>query len=127
MASLQSTYPTYLNGVEYQPFKRWDISYNDTGVTHETEGGAQEDSTTRRGRRSISVSTTCLEALATQLAQLQDLDEFPAKFFDIKTGGYVETDVRVAYGSMSISLAEKSANLDYCKGKYTVSFTLEEF
>lgn len=127
MASLQSTYPTILNGVEYAPFKVWNIKFNDNVTTHETEGGTQEDSVTRRGRRSISCSTTCVESLATQLACLEDLDSFTAKFFNIKTGAYVETTVRVAAGSMSVSLLDKSAKLDYCNGIYQVSFTLEEF
>lgn len=126
-SSLQSVYPTILNGVEYEPFKRWDVKYNDSVHTHETEAGTQEDSVTRRGRRSISCSTTCVESLATQLALLEDLDQFTAKFFNIKTGAYVETTVRVAPNSMSVSLLEKSAKLEYCKGLYSVSFTLEEF
>lgn len=126
--TLYDLFPTILNGVTYKPFKTWNVRYNDYVTTHETEGGTQEDTVTRRGRRSIQVSTTCLEPLARQLAGLEDLDEFQAKFYDIKTGGYVQTQVRVATGSMSISLKEKTASkISYCKGVYTVSFTLEEF
>lgn len=127
MASLQATYPTILNGVTYAPFKTWNVKFNDNVTTHETEGGAQEDSVTRRGRRTITASTTCLQALATQIAALEDLDSFTAKFYNIKQNAYVETTVRVAPGSMSVNLVEKSAKLGTCLGIYRVSFTLEEF
>lgn len=125
--SLQGNYPTILNNVTYQPFGTWDVTFVDYVTTHETEGGSQEDSVTRRGRRSIRVGTSCLEPLARQLAGLEDLDEFTAKFYNIKTGSYVETTVRVKSGSMTISKKKKTDTLQYCKGLYDVSFTLEEF
>lgn len=125
--SLQQDFPTIINGVTYHPFKRWRVSFNDSVTTHETEGGTQEDTVTRKGRRSISVSTKCLEPLARQLSALNDLDKFAVKFYDIKTAEYVEIDMRIAPGSMDVDLAEKTADLEYCRGIYTVSFTLEEF
>lgn len=125
--SLKNDYPVELNGTAYAPFKQWSISYNDSGETHETEGGKQEDAITRRGRRSIAVNTVCLEAIARQLVALEDLDEFTVKFYDLKTGGYVTIEARIAFGSMSASLREKSSNLEYCNGVWDISFTLEEF
>ena len=125
--SLKSNYPVVLNGTTFQPFKTWSVVYNDSVVTHETEGGTQEDAINRKGRRTISVNTVCLEAVARQLVALETHDSFTAKFYELKTGGYVTINVRVAAGSMSASLKEKSANLDYCNGIWDVSFTLEEF
>ena len=125
--SLSTNYPILLNNVQYDPFKSWNIHFNDNVTTHETEGGEQEDSVTRRGRRSISVTTKCLESVAHSLSLLEDLDTFKAKFYNIKTQAYVEIDCRVAAGSMNINLAEKTSKLKYCPGLYNVSFTLEEF
>lgn len=125
--SISTNYPTILNGVTYAPFKTWNIRFNDNVTMHETEGGEQEDSITRKGRMSISVQTTCLENVAHSLALLEDVDKFKAKFYDIKTQDYIEIDCRVASGSMSVSLKEKTAKLKYCAGVYNVSFTLEEF
>lgn len=124
---LRLFHPTVLNGTRYEPFKKWDISYADSVTTHETEGGTQEDTTVRRGRRVISASTKCVDTIASSLAVLEDLDSFVATFFDVKTLQDITTTVRVRAGSMNISLAEKSADLTTVDGLYTVSFTLEEF
>jgi hypothetical protein len=123
---LKTDYPTIINGVTYEPFKTWDITNNDVVTTHETEGGTQEDVVIRKGRKSIAVSTTCLPAIANSLVQLEDLTEFPVKFFDVKTLGYVTLTMRVAPSSMTVSLKEGSSRLTV-NGVYTVSFTLEEF
>lgn len=127
LTGLRENYPIILNGVEYEPFKTWDVSYADSVTTHETEGGTQEDTVVRKGRRVISVSTTCVDTIAAQLAALNDLDMFSATFFDIKTGQSITTDVRVRAGSMSVKLKEKSADLTTVNGIYSVGFTLEEF
>lgn len=125
--SLATDYPTIINGVTYQPFKQWDIKYNDVKTIHETEAGTQEDVIINTGRRSIGVSTTCLQPLATQLVNLEDLDNFEVRFYDIKTNGYITSLMRVAPGSMSCGLKEKTARLSSTKGVYNVSFTLEEY
>lgn len=124
---LSTNYPTIINGVTYQPFKKWDISYNDTVTVHETEAGTQEDVIIRKGRRSIAVSTTCLSSLATVLAGLNDLSSFTVQFYDIKTAGYVTLTMRVAPNSMAINLKEGTARNASTNGVYTVSFTLEEY
>ena len=124
---LRDNHPITLNGTQYAPFKTWDVSYADSVMTHETEGGTQEDSVTRKGRRVISVSTTCVDTVASSLAVLEDLDEFSATFFDIKTAQDITTYVRVRAGSMSIKQKPKSADLTTVNGLYTVSFVLEEF
>lgn len=125
--SIQSDYPVELNGTQFQPFKQWSVVYNDSVVTHETEGGTQEDAISRKGRRTISVNTVCLESVARQLVALEAYDSFTAKFYELKAGGYVTINVRVAAGSMTATLKEKSAKLEYCNGVWDVSFTLEEF
>ena len=124
---LQKNYPITLNNVEYQYFKTWGITKNDYVTTHETEAGTQEDVVTRKGRRSISVSVTCLQPLLAGLLALADLDEFEAQIYDPATDDYDTIDVRIGAGSMSYSLKEKSADLDLVNGVWQVSFTLEEF
>ena len=124
---LKTDYPIEIKGQQYAPFKQWDITYNDTVTTHETEAGTQEDVILRKGRRSIAVATTCLDDIASELALLEDEASFTVKFYDIKTKGYVTINARVAAGSMNISLKPKSSNLSATNGVYTVSFTLEEF
>lgn len=127
VTGLAENYPIILNSVEYQYFKTWQTTRNDYVTTHETEGGTQEDVVTRKGRRSIGVSVTCLQPLLAQLIGLADLDEFEAKIYDPATDGYVTIDVRVAPSSMSYALKEGSARLHAVNGVYQVSFTLEEF
>lgn len=125
--SLATDYPTIINGVQYQPFKQWNVSYKDVKTVHETEGGTQEDVIISTGRRSIAVATTCLQPLATLLVGLEDLNNFVVKFYDIKSNAYVETVMRVVPNSMSCNLKEKTANLRTTNGVYNVSFTLEEY
>lgn len=127
VTGLQENYPIVLNDVEYQYFKTWNIKLNDSVTTHETEGGTQEDVTTRRGRKSIGISVTCLQPLVAQLVALNDLDDFEAKIYNVLTNDYVTITVRVAPNSMTYSLKEKSANLSAVNGVWQVSFTLEEF
>lgn len=124
---LAENYPLVLNNVEYQYFKTWNTTLNDTVTTHNTESGKQEDVTTRKGRRSIGVTVTCLQPLLASLLGLQQLDEFEAKIYDPATDDYATIDVRIGAGSMSYSLREKSAYLSAVNGVYEVSFTLEEF
>ncbi len=124
---LQTNYPIILNNVEYQYFKTWSIKRNDYVSTHETEAGTQEDVISRKGRRSISVSVTCLQPLLASLIGLADLDEFEARIYDAVIDGYDTMDVRVGAGSMSYSLATGSADLTAVNGVWQVSFTLEEF
>ena len=124
---LQKNYPIELNSVEYQYFKTWKIKLNDSVVTHETESGKQEDVTTRKGRRSIGVTVTCLQPLLAQLVGLQALDEFTAKIYDVAADDYVTINVRVAPNSMNYALKQKSADLTAVNGVWEVSFTLEEF
>lgn len=124
---LRDNYPITLNGVQYEPFGTWDVSYADSVTTHETESGKQEDAVTRKGRRVISASTTCVDTVATSLAALNDEDQFDATFFDIKTGTSITRTVRVRAGSMSVKLMKKSADLNSVNGLYSVSFVLEEF
>ena len=124
---LRANHPITLNGVQYEPFKTWKVDYSDSVTTHETEGGTQEDTVVRKGRRVISASTVCIDTVAASLAALNDEDQFSATFFDIKTQQSITTDLRVRAGSMSVDLKEKSADLTAVNGLYTVSFTLEEF
>ena len=124
---LRDHYPIVLNGVEYQYFKTWEITRNDSVTTHETEGGKQEDVTTRRGRLGIGVTVVCLQPLLAGLVALAKLDEFQAKIYDVETDDYVTILVRVAPSSMRYGLKEKSANLETVNGVYSVSFRLEEF
>lgn len=127
VTGLADNYPIVLNGEEYKYFKTWNITRNDYVTTHETEAGTQEDVVTRKGRRSIGVSVTCLQPLVAKLVALADLDEFPAKIYDVGTDQYVTINARVGTGSMSYSLKEGSARLHAVNGVYNVSFTLEEF
>ncbi len=124
---LAKNYPIVLNGVEFPYFKTWNVVRNDYVTTHETEGGTQEDVIARKGRRSISASTTCLQPLAAKLIALADLDSFEVKYYDVATDAYVTINARVGAGSMSYSLKTKSANLNAVNGVWTVTFTLEEF
>jgi hypothetical protein len=124
---LKTDFPIIINGQEFAPFGQWNVTYNDTVTTHETEAGTQEDIILRKGRRSIAVSTTCLADTASKLAQLEEEPALSVTFYDIKTKGSVTINARVAAGSMSISLKPKSSNLATTNGVYTVSFTLEEF
>jgi hypothetical protein len=124
---LADNFPIILNGVEYQYFKTWNITRNDYVMTHDTEGGMQEDVVTRKGRRSIGVTVTCLQPLLAGLIALAELDEFEAEVYDPATNDYVTMLVRVGANSMSYSLKEKSAKLTTTNGVWSVSFTLEEF
>ncbi len=124
---LQQNYPIVLNNVEYKYFKTWNISRNDYVATHETEAGTQEDVVSRKGRKSISVSVTCLQPLLADLIGLADLDEFEAKIYDVLLDDYDTMDVRIGAGSMSYSLVSGSADLSAVNGVWEVSFTLEEF
>lgn len=124
---LKDNYPIVLNGVEYPYFKTWNITRDGSVDTHVTEGGKQEDVTTRKGRHSIGVTVTCLQPLLAQLISLDELDEFQAKIYDAAIDDYATILVRVAPSSMSYSLKEKSANLKTVNGVYSVTFRLEEF
>lgn len=122
------TYPNVLiNGVEYKPFGTWDITYNDVRTIHETEAGTQEDVIISTGRRSIAVSTTCLQPTAKTLVNLEDLDSFNIKFYDIKTDAYIESLVRVAPNSMVCSKKAGQRSTSTSNAVYVVSFTLEEY
>ena len=127
VTGLQDNYPIILNGVEYRYFKTWDIRLNDYTTTHETESGKQEDVTSRKGRRSINVTVTCLQPLVAQLLALKQLDEFEARIYNVITDAYETLNVRIGANSMSYSLKEQSADLDTVNGVWSVSFTLEEF
>ena len=124
---LQENYPIILNGTEYKYFKTWNITRNDYVTTHETEAGTQEDVVTRKGRRSIAVTVTCLQPLAAALIALAELDEFEAQIYDVLTDDYDTMTVRIGAGSMAYALKEGSADLQAVNGVYEVSFTLEEF
>jgi hypothetical protein len=127
LTGLADNFPIILNGVEYKYFKTWNIKRNDYIMTHDTEGGTQEDVVTRKGRKSIGVTVTCLQPLLAGLIALAELDEFEAEVYDPATNGYDTILVRVGAGSMSYSLKEKSAKLTTTNGVWSVSFTLEEF
>lgn len=124
---LKTDHPIVLNNVTYLPFKTWNVSYSDSVTTHETESGKQEDSVSRRGRRTISASTRCVATTAATLACLENLDEFDATFYDVKTQASITSLVRVSAGSMKVNLVSKSSDLDITEGLYDVSFKLEEF
>lgn len=124
---LQLYYPIVLDNVEYQYFKTWNTTRNDTVTTHETESGKQEDVVSRKGRRSIQGSVVCLQPLVAQLIALADKDDFEAKIYDVATDDYVTINARIAPNSMSYGLREKSADLTTVNGVYEVGFTLEEF
>lgn len=124
---LQKSYPLKIDNVEFKYFKTWNTTRNDYVTTHETEGGTQEDVTTRRGRRSIGVTVTCLQPLLAQLLAIADKDEFEVKFYEPAIDDYVTIQARVGTGSMSYSLKEGSADLEAVNGVWVVSFTLEEF
>ena len=127
LTGLRDNHPIILNGTRFEPFKTWNVSYSDSVTTHATEGGTQEDTVVRKGRRVIKCATTCVDTVAAQLAALNDEDYFSATFYDIKTGADITTDVRVSAGSMSVQLIPKSSDLTAVNGLYSVSFTLEEF
>ena len=124
---LQTNYPIVLNGVNYKYFKTWSIKRNDYVTVHETEAGTQEDVITRKGRRSIGVTVTCLQPLVASLLALADMDEFEAKIYDVAIDDYVTIGVRIGANSMSYALKERSADLAAVNGVWTVSFVLEEF
>lgn len=124
---LQTNYPIILNDVEYQYFKTWSITRNDYVQTHETEAGTQEDVISRKGRRTISITVTCLQPLLASLVGLADLDEFEAEIYDPVIDDYDTMDVRIGAGSMAYSLKTGSADLSAVNGVWEVSFTLEEF
>ena len=127
VTGLSSNYPIILNGVSYQYFKTWNTKRNDHVTTHETEAGTQEDVTIRKGRKSISVSVTCLQPLLKGLIELAELDEFEAQIYDPVSDDYEEIIVRVGPNSMSYNLKQKSADLETVNGVWQVTFTLEEF
>lgn len=124
---LKTNYPIILNNVEYEYFKTWNIKLNDYVTTHETEAGTQEDVISRKGRKSISVTVTCLQPLLSGLLSLAVLDEFEAEIYDPLTDDYEILNVRIGKNSMSYSLKQKSADLDTVNGVWSVSFVLEEF
>ena len=124
---LQKSYPILIDNVEFKYFKTWNTTRNDYVTTHETEGGTQEDVTTRRGRRSIGVTVTCLQPLLAQLLAIADKDEFSVKFYEPAIDDYVTIQARVGAGTMTYSLKEGSADLEAVDGVWVVSFTLEEF
>lgn len=124
---LKNSYPIFLNNVEYEYFKTWNIKLNDYVTTHETEAGTQEDVISRKGRKSISVTVTCLQPLLSGLLSLAALDEFEAQIYDPLTDDYELLNVRIGKNSMSYSLKQKSADLDTVNGVWSVSFVLEEF
>jgi hypothetical protein len=127
ITGLQDNYPIILNGVSYKYFKTWNTKRNDYVATHETEAGTQEDVISRKGRKSISVSVTCLQPLLANLIGLADLDEFEASIYDAVADDYDTMDVRIGAGSMSYNLVSGSADLTAVNGVWNVSFTLEEF
>lgn len=124
-------YPTYpnvkINGVEYAPFNTWNINFIDVKTIHETEAGTQEDVVINTGRRSVSVSTTCLQPVATNLVALDDLTSFPVQFYDIKTNAYIESTMRIVPGSMNCNKKPGQRSTTISKAVYIVSFTMEEF
>ena len=124
---LQKNYPLILDGLTFKYFKTWGTTRNDYVTTHETEAGTQEDVTTRRGRRSIAVSVTCLQPLLAQLVALAEKDEFEAQIYEPAVDDYVTITVRIGTGSMTYSLKEGSADLEAVNGVWIASFTLEEF
>ena len=124
---LQKNYPIILNGTEYKYFKTWDITRNDYVTTHETESGKQEDVVTRKGRRSIAVTVSCLQPLVASLIALAELDEFQAQIYDVAADDYVTIQARIGAGSMTYGLKTGSADLEAVNGVYSVSFTIEEF
>lgn len=124
---LAENYPMVLNGEEYPYLKATNYKLNDYVHTHETEGGTQEDSSTRRGRKSISISGVVLQPLLTKLLSLEYLDEFKAKIYDPALNDYDTMQLRVGPGSMSYGLKKKSAKLTTTNGVWNVAFTLEEF
>ncbi len=127
VTGLQKNYPIELNGTSYQYFKTWKIKRNDSVTTHTTEAGTQEDVTTRKGRRSIGVTVTCLQPLLAGLVGLAELGQFEAKIYDVVADDYVSINVRIGTNSMSYGLKPKSANLETVNGVWEVSFVLEEF
>ena len=124
---LQKNYPIILNNIEFDYFKTWTTTRNDYVTTHETEGGTQEDIVTRKGRRSIGVTVTCLQPLLAQLIALAELDEFEAQIYEPAIDDYATINARIKAGTMTYSLKERSAGLEAVNGVWNVNFTLEEF
>lgn len=124
---LAKYYPIMLNGKSYQYFKTISYVRNDYVTTHETEAGTQEDVVSRRGRRSITISVTCLQPLLADLIGLAELASFEARMYDPVLDDYDTMNVRVGAGSMSYALKSKSERLNTANGVWTVTFTLEEF
>lgn len=124
---LQQNYPIVLNDVEYEYFKTWSTTRNDSVTVHETEGGTQEDVVVRKGRKSISVTVTCLQPLLAGLIALADMDEFEAEIYDPAVDDYATMNVRIGPNTMSYALKQGSADLNAVNGVYEVSFVLEEF
>lgn len=127
LVGLAEYYPIILDNEEYPYLKALNCKLNDSVVTHETEGGTQEDVSTRRGRKSISISGVVLQPLLTRLLALEYRDEFEAQIYDPALNDYDTIQVRVGQGSMSYGLKEKSAKLTTTNGVWNVAFTLEEF
>ena len=126
--SVTPTYPNVmLNGVEYQPFGQFNVTYNDTVTVHETEAGTQEDVIIRKGRRSIAVSTVCREDIASSLSLLNDQDFFEVKYYEIKSKSYATLTMRIAPGSLAVTPKVGREKHSASNGVYTVSFTLEEY
>lgn len=124
---LQKNYPLILNNIQFKYFKTWGVTRNDYVTTHETEAGTQEDVVSRKGRRSIPVTVTCLQPLLAQLISLAELDEFDAQIYEPAVDGYVTIRARIGTGSMTYSLKTRSADLEAVNGVWETSFTLEEF
>lgn len=127
VVGLAEKYPILLNNEEYPYLKAMNTTLNDSVATHETEGGTQEDVSTRRGRKSISISGVVLQPLLTRLLALEYLDEFEAQIYDPAINDYDTIQVRIGPGSMKYGLKEKSARLTTTNGVWNVAFTLEEF
>lgn len=127
LTGLAEHYPMILNGEEYQYLKTNNFGLKDSVFTHETESGKQEDSTSRRGRKSISISGVVLQPLLKKLLELQELDEFTSQIYDPKINGYITVQGRIGPNTMSYGLKEKSAKLTTTNGVWNVSFQLEEF
>lgn len=127
VVGLAENYPIILNNVEYDYLKALSVSLVDYVTTHETESGKQEEVSTRRGRKSITISGTVLQPLLTQLLALEYLDEFTAQIYDPALNDYDTMTVRIGAGTMKYSLKEKSARLRTTNGVWNVSFNLEEF
>lgn len=120
-----TTYPILLDNVTLPFPSGWAEKYETIETINQTEAGTDSIEVTRYDKLSVSVSTTCIQSLATSLAGLRDKDVIVMKTYDLKTNAYKERNVRMR--NFKASLVKDSHRLAVTNGVWQISFDLEEF